>query len=70
MLSILEALKSTHPTIPLINVFSLERSNKKFVSSGGWLKNSDSYESWQIFYKDKDEKYECRCINHHIVPKS
>ena len=31
--------------------------NKKFVSSGGWLKNSDSYESWQIFYKDKDEKY-------------
>ncbi len=20
--------------------------------------------------KDKDEKYECRCINHHIVPKS
>ena len=31
--------------------------NKKFVSSGGWLKNSDSYEAWQIFYKDKDEKY-------------
>ena len=31
--------------------------NKKFVSSGGWLKNSDSYESWQIFYKDNDKKY-------------
>jgi hypothetical protein len=37
--------------------------NKKFVSSGGWLKNSKSYEAWQIFYKNKDKKYKIHYLS-------